>query len=769
MITRVQTKQQTVTTTTIVIDQPPDYTGLETRYRLVRYVIPEALRYRKNPTDFGRVYNTIRDQIDYPYKSFRHDQLEGEKNKKWVFYVLYPQEMPIKEITLPWFQDTPLSWKEIHFRDLPLHVLLKLLQIRMFRGDESSRFVGQDKCYVYARSGGNDFHYCVEVELRGSPANKEGSLPQEFRVVPHARRFGRIEPPFPPSRSLFGKRVVGNKFFFIHLKSGVVEQESAVYDVVIFPGKRAQVKYHDPRNPDAGKGKIVLDFIQQFLADLKELGIAGHAQERTFTMVNSPKIDNLPVQQLGVVGLYDNRLNRTYNITEYAELFSSLCPGIQFTVLDTITQAPQGGALVLLDAKAEDFEEDGILAGKVDPYPALYRKYPHIPKQSLNVNHNDPDALAGGNYLAYPMLHPQDKDLQRNIQVALSELYLKCAVIHGTAQFPLPLIPEEMAFVRRGRDDGATFTAALWFEENKLHFANLENPEESDAFYRLLDEWGVDWDKQYEALLAERQRIVEDGSLRELPAFDIIVGRDLFVAVEDLEERVLYNYGEIGRRHQEQTAAYPIEQLRLAPRYAELQKKRPSLLPLDQLAQRGFLDGSRPPTSAQARLSLTLYNQLREYDALLEEIAITHPTISYQELTSGEWLERIARIFGSRATSEGKYRRSIIAGLYQDLGMFLSEKGQDVQLYQGIWYDKTNAFLVGSPTGMNMQGQERAHLIRRFQVMQGAAHFDKERVLSTMGVLFVRHKQYTVSPYYFHLIDIYVENVLRYWTFEGSS
>jgi hypothetical protein len=302
-----------------------------------------------------------------------------------------------------------------------------------------------------------------------------------------------------------------------------------------------------------------------------------------------------------------------------------------------------------------------------------------------------------------------------------------------------------------------------------LHFANLENPEESDAFYRLLDEWGVDWDKQYEALLAERQRIVEDGSLRELPAFDIIVGRDLFVAVEELEERVLYNYGEIGRRHQEQTAAYPIEQLRLAPRYAELQKKRPSLLPLDQLAQRGFLDGSRPPTSAQARLSLTLYNQLREYDALLGEIAITHPTISYQDLTSGERLERIARIFGSRATSEGKYRRSIIAGLYQDLGMFLSEKGQDVQLYQGIWYDKTNAFLVGSPTGMNIQGQERAHLIRRFQVMQGAAHFDKERMLSTMGVLFVRHKQYTVSPYYFHLIDIYVENVLRYWTFEGSS
>lgn len=94
--------------------------------------------------------------------------------------------------------------------------------------------------------------------------------------------------------------------------------------------------------------------------------------------------------------------------------------------------------------------------------------------------------------------------------------------------------------------------------------------------------------------------------------------------------------------------------------------------------------------------------------------------------------------------------------------MFLSEKGQDVHLYRGIWHDDTNAFLVGLPTGMNMQGQQRAHLIRRFQIMQGTAHFDKEQLLSTMGVLFVRPKQYTVSPYYFHLIDLYVENVLRY-------
>ena len=108
MITQARTKQQTVTTTTLVIDQPQNYALLEEQYRLVRYIIPDALRYRKNSTDFGRVYNTILDQIDYPYKSFQHDRLDGEKNKKWVIYVLYPREAAAKDILLPWFQDTPL-------------------------------------------------------------------------------------------------------------------------------------------------------------------------------------------------------------------------------------------------------------------------------------------------------------------------------------------------------------------------------------------------------------------------------------------------------------------------------------------------------------------------------------------------------------------------------------------------------------------------------------------------------------------------------------
>lgn len=758
MTTRANSKQHTVMTTTLIVERPQNYANLEQRFQIVRYVIPDKLLYRKNPTDFGRVHNSIRDQVDHPYKSFQHDTLDGYK--KWALYVLYPCEAPVNEVILNWFEDTPLSHRTVAFSDLPMHVLLKLLQIRFFRGDNTSRFIGQDKCYVYARSGGGDFHYCVEIEIKGALTNSESASTQEFRIIPHAKRFAKSNPPFQPSQTIFGKRPVRNTYVFLHLKSSMVAQEPVVYNTVTLPGKRAQIKYYDPRNLDAGRGKIVFDFVQQFLANLADLGIVGYAKQRTFTSTQTSKTAYLPIENLGVVGVYDNCLRRTHTLADYVEFFNGMAPSIHFIAVEHVEDAPRGGLLVLLDAKADDFEEDGPLAGEKDPYRDLYEDHPEIPKQSLIVNLNDPDALQGGEYLDYPMMQPHDENIDVKLKVVLNELYLKCAVIHGPTYFTLPFIPDKLAFIRRNRFDGKTFTAALWFEEGQMHFADLGAPLQSEAFYQLLERWHVDWDEQYERLLVERRRIAENGAMKDLPTFDIIVGLDLFVAIEDLNERVLYNYNEMSRRSEEHITAYPIEQLRLSPYYDEI--KRSTMLSLEKLSQRGLLDTDKKPSTAPERQSLTFIKQLQEYDALLEEIAVTHPIISYRELTNGEWLERIARIFGSKADSENKYHSNIIAGLYKKRKMFLSAKGQDVLLYQGIWYDDTDAFLVGSPTGMDLQGQERAHLIRRFQILQGSARFDKNQLLATMGVLFVRYNQYTVSPYYFHLIDLYVENVLHY-------
>src|SRR5947209_114356 len=149
----------------------------------------------------------------------------------------------------------------------------------------------------------------------------------------------------------------------------------AVYSTVTYPGKRAQVKYHDMRNVNAGRGKIIFDFTQQFIANLFEVGIVAHLRERTFTLATLSKTANVDVQQLKEIGIYDNRLRRTHSLDDYIGLFQSIHPALHFVALEDITYAPQGGVIVLLDATAEDFEEDGILFGHDDPYPALYREH----------------------------------------------------------------------------------------------------------------------------------------------------------------------------------------------------------------------------------------------------------------------------------------------------------------------------------------------------------------------------------------------------------
>ncbi|MBI1280122.1 MAG: hypothetical protein GC179_18480 [Anaerolineaceae bacterium] len=93
--------------------------------------------------------------------------------------------------------------------------------------------------------------------------------------------------------------------------------------------------------------------------------------------------------------------------------------------------------------------------------------------------------------------------------------------------------------------------------------------------------------------------------------------------------------------------------------------------------------------------------------------------------------------------------------------MFPGDKEKDVHLYQGIWYDDERRFMVGSPEGLKDR-QVHAHRIRQFDVLSGDGRFDMDLFLQTLAVTFVRNKQYTVVPYFFHLIDIYVENILKW-------
>lgn len=173
---------------------------------------------------------------------------------------------------------------------------------------------------------------------------------------------------------------------------------------------------------------------------------------------------------------------------------------------------------------------------------------------------------------------------------------------------------------------------------------------------------------------------------------------------------------------------------------------------------------------------MAFYEQLRQVDAFLDELGAHLRRISFTALTGGENGLRLDAILFPEgkdesegevvpnepaAASDSSRVRRRLKQLYQRRGMFLSDKGADVQYYRGIWVDPEDRFMVGSPDQIKFE-QARAHLIRRFHAYAGRDYFPVELFLNTLGVLFVRPEQYTVYPYPFHLIDQYVKAKLHW-------
>jgi hypothetical protein len=246
----------------------------------------------------------------------------------------------------------------------------------------------------------------------------------------------------------------------------------------------------------------------------------------------------------------------------------------------------------------------------------------------------------------------------------------------------------------------------------------------------------------------------------QLPGYNVIVGRGLFVELAGMDERVLYDYDEIIRRQNAVETALPVEALKLLPHYDAIRPA--SSLSSEDLLARELLDPRAQPRHTRERESVAFYRQLEQYDAFLDEVGQTHPAISFRTLTQGELWEEIIRIFAIQPDKHGHYTRAKLKGIYQRMGWFSSAKAKELQLYEGIWYDESgHSYLVFSAQPMKAK-QPRAHLIRRFDVYVGADRFDIGPLLLATSVQFVRLNQYTVYPYAFHLIDLYVENVLRF-------
>jgi hypothetical protein len=774
---------RTTPTTTLLITKPTDFTLLEAVYQLWRYELPDDLRWKfksaKNPSEmWAKIQNSLQAQINAPYRVFTHDRLDGGPYHKWVVYVLALRHTSPQPITLPLWSDAALPCKPIAFTDLAFHMVIKLLQVAHMHGNQAGRFTGQGRCYVHAKRNDEFSHVCVQLDLHEDILTQEGDQIRRFKVEAQAKLFQRCHADeyLVPREAYFRKRnAPDGAVYFLQMKLDEIkrlkEEGGSFYKKVTRSRKKTTLAYHDLSHIDESTGKILSDFIRDFRRFLIQCGIKSQSHLRTFRAYTPPKESELSLKNtpLRPVYVFDHRKKKTLPLHAYLQLFESMRPDVRFVSVTDLSQIQQP-VLVLQDYQQEDFLKNGIFAGEVDPYQELYREYGTLPKQVLNVNVLEAKDLDADAYLSYPP--PKESQLQHKLDTSLMQLALK-AIIYSEQPLSgcLPFFPEQLMYACKQRNVpglSEPFETMLYVEDDHLCFLDLRDPEQRMQAQERCQQLGVDWFERSEQMIYKYKREEKPEDERALPSYHVIIGPDLFIEIENCQERVLYDYDEIVRRQDEIRTVFPVEMFKLLPHYNAVKKE--NYLSLEELQQRGLLQQEKAPTSKKEADSVHFYAQLERYDAYLDEIQLEYPMLSFLQLTDDEmpFIAMIRYILEIQANKHGKYTNRQLIGYYQKLQWFQSDKAKDVHMYEGIWYDNEHCYMVGATEGMKYQ-QPRAHLIRRFDVYQGAEHFDIELLLRMLSVQFVRLKQYTVYPYPFHLIDLYVENVLLFGEKQGSK
>ena len=338
---------------------------------------------------------------------------------------------------------------------------------------------------------------------------------QEFKVIGHATRF---KPRPKESIKDFYKQIypyfkrmspkAGQSFFNQLRPDEIDDYDGEIYGIWTESSQRAMLDYHSQRDPEHTRGKILFDFTQNFIEYLSRYNIAARSKIRNFYEFKPDKdAAELPLATLERVSLFDNRLNKTATpIDKYQSLLSNAYPQLTFEIIQHISDSSGRPVLIIQDYNKEDFNDDGILVGKQDPYQVIYNNsnYLGVPKQSINVNTNDAQDTLRDKYLAYDLLSlEKDKQARFDLRfnVCLNQLYLKNLIINPYQVLGyLPSLANEnatllqYAFVRKKTYDGSTYRTLVYIENGELVFADLRNPEERSKLHILLEKYGLEWE-----------------------------------------------------------------------------------------------------------------------------------------------------------------------------------------------------------------------------------------------------------------------------------
>ena len=762
-------------TTTFAIQSPESFDLLESNFDLYIYTIPPQVTalYRNKKTRnrvFAQTHNSIKEALgDYPYKSFTHAFINGKK--QWIIFTLLPSETTVPEIQLDNIR-YPITairysfgsvWNDHWFN------IVKLLQIAYARNSVHDYFIGRDVVYVYAQEDKRTStgQICVQIDLSG--------WNNHIRVLARAKRMFPEENPRATETYFQTLTGTNNEIYFVQIKPSDVKNISktrSIYKLGTIRGKRTSLPYFDTQNIPGSRVDILQKYIMGFTEYLDELGFITSLNQRAFrAYAVSDDIPTLNISKLKTIYVLDKRHSKKEPFSAYMTVLESALADaakkhgfegqITFKPINMVDSYLSKPILVIQDADFKAYSEDGILYGNLqheDPYPELYQQYPHVSFQFFNINPNDATkSISVENYLSYPF--PKlSNEFRQKILVSCLQLYLKQIVLHPEkiAELPLPYAPVDYIYLYK--KNRKTPPVMLFFDNKIPNFRTIDEEKDRQFLAKKAGEMGVNWEVNYGQLL-DKYKPDRDPDETELNQYHIILGNDLFVEIEDLNERVLYNTEALKKRYNKRRKALPIEHFLLEQHYDQIKAK--NLLTINNLQKSGLLNGDKQPSTDKERKSLEFFRLLQAFDERLLDANIYK--ISFEKLSDGTLGLELAKLLNCikkdkegqlivNRTTFNKRLTDFYNHRNREQPLFPSPKDSAFHLFSGIWYTDDYIFTVGNPGSLKTK-QPRAHLIRQVNILQGQNKFDFDEFLSHLAIDFVRLEQYTVLPYWFNLLS----------------
>lgn len=749
MTKKSENNARAVRTTILTIDRGAiDWERMRQSCHIVRYDVRRKVWEESASKYYGSMHNWYKQESDHPCYLHTYGP---------HLYVKYDNA---EEVAALKYERRLLPCSVVNVQDERLlPQILKLLLADFFQVD--GRFVSNADFFLWATAD-KDFVTGLKIKLTHNWQE------DEFIISDQAARLRKLRPSDfdginewkRKNRVYYGRFYIEGMVVFKQLKPDQLTKEQlkeGIYE--LFEGSlanRASLTFHSTKSLRAlqqTRSYLLNHFIAQFVAYMNGLGMPFEQKRLSMQPMHTIPTSAMKERQLSLeqkpIYIVDDRLNAVRKPDDFATRFCQVANAATpdhdtlFVVKPEDEIEPGDWVLRIQDYEKDDFDpETGILKDWQDTKASFYARHPDVVKQTMNVNNNrkkrqkeaerqKPRDWSATEHLDYEV--PTDTDLKTQLEVCRNQLLLKDVVM-----FPQN-VPPRLPQIQMMADMIFLYQEALiYFDGRDLHFMNLANNlEAAAAFIWAHTGWDLENDVLIPSAYVRKYEGIPDAKdIAGATKRPFIISRDFVWEIWEGNGRVLNEDAVIRKRLEALEQPRPIKQF-----YPP------------QLDNNPLFDSQ----------------QLQVYAEFLDR-EVRQSTISYIDLKTqygkhvkderGAILEEDGGFFSLLGIHSAKKYREYLKGW---VGLPLESVREDhlFPVYKGIWYAPDTNHYVAGVKDPSSEEQERGHALRRIVVHQGEREPNKlqawlaQAFFPLLEVNFIRHRNYTVYPFPFKLIEIW--------------